>query len=153
MHQKPQICPETFKDAICAVCTTNCFAALCSIGHRWFFLSPTIDHFSPSQTCFLQIQAHCMYLLFGARLAPIGIWYRMLVLQQLLMKVSCVLVHARCSASHKTAAYTLSFFEIRGRTVRVALDSPVTIIKGWILQTARHSNNSPARRDRAVYKL
>ena len=39
------------------------------------FLSPTIDHFSPSQTCFLQIPAHCMYLSFGATLAQIGICY------------------------------------------------------------------------------
>ena len=72
------------------------------------------------------------------------------------MKVSCVLVHARCSALHKTAAYTVSFFEIREKTMQprlVDLDYPITIIKGWILQTARHSNNSPARRDRAVYKL
>ena len=46
-----------------------------------------------------------------------------LVVQQLLTKVSSVLVHARCSASHKTGAYTLSFFEIRGRTVQPRLKS------------------------------
>ena len=42
-------------------------------------------------------------------------------------------------SSHKIGAYTLSFFGIRGgpcSPVRVALDSPVTIIKGWILQNA-----------------
>ena len=43
-----------------------------------------------------------------------------LVVQELLKKVSCVLVHARCSATHKTGAYTLSFFEtrIRGKIVQ-----------------------------------
>ena len=40
------------------------------------FFSPTIDHFSPSQTCFLHFQAQGMYLSFGATLAPIGICYR-----------------------------------------------------------------------------
>ena len=33
------------------------------------------------------------------------------------------------------------------------MDSPITIFKGWILQTAQHSNNFPALRDRTVYKL
>ena len=44
---------------------------------RWFnFFSPAIYDFSPSQTCFLQIPAHCMYLSFWATLAsaPIGIF-------------------------------------------------------------------------------
>ena len=37
--------------------------------------SQTIDFFSPSQTCFLSIQAHCMYLSFGATLEQIVICY------------------------------------------------------------------------------
>ena len=64
--------------------------------------------------------------------------FGLFVVQQLLMKVSCVFVHARCSASHETGPYTLSLFEIRGtlgggqcNPVPLALDSPITtIIKG-----------------------
>ena len=37
--------------------------------------------------------------------------------------------------------------------VLVALDSPITMIKGWNLQAARHSNNSPERSDQTVYKF
>ena len=76
-----------------------------------------------------------------------------LVGKQLLLKMSCVVVNARCSALHKTGAYTLSFFKIRGRTMQphpVALDSPITMIKGWILQITRHSNNSSACHDQTV---
>ena len=39
-----------------------------------FFFS-TIYHFSSSQTCFLQIPAHYMYLSFGATLEPSCIGY------------------------------------------------------------------------------
>ena len=104
--------------------------------NKWFnFFSPTIDHFSPSKTCFLQIPAHWIYLSFGATLAPIGICdstVGTLVAQQLLMKVSCILVHARSIASHKTGAYTLSFFEIKGRTDRATLsESPSASSGGW----------------------
>ena len=38
--------------------------------------------------------------------------------KQLLLDVSCVSVHSRCTTSHMAGAYTLSFFEIRGRTVQ-----------------------------------
>ena len=41
--------------------------------------------------------------------------------QLLLMDVPCVSVHSRCISSHKTGAYTLSFFEIRGSTVQPRL--------------------------------
>ena len=38
-----------------------------------------------------------------------------------LLVVSCVSVHSRCTTSHMAGAYTLSFFEIRGRTVQPRL--------------------------------
>ena len=38
--------------------------------------------------------------------------------KQLLMDVPCVYVHSRCTTSHMAGSYTLSFFEIRGRTVQ-----------------------------------
>ena len=41
--------------------------------------------------------------------------------KQLLLDVSCVSVHSRCITSHMAGAYTLSFFEIRGRTVQPRL--------------------------------
>ena len=37
------------------------------------FFSPAIDYFSPSETCFPQILAHCMYLSLRAILEKIGI--------------------------------------------------------------------------------
>ena len=43
---------------------------------RWFkCFSPTLWCFSPSSWCFLQVQAQGMYLLIGAWLLPLGIWY------------------------------------------------------------------------------
>ena len=62
--------------------------------------------------------------MYGATLEQIGICYLTVwsvvvqtVIQQFLINVSCVSVHARCIAWHKPGAYTLrlSFFEIRGR--------------------------------------
>ena len=79
-----------------------------------------------------------------------------LVFQQLELNVSCVpvLVNAKCIALPKPGAYTLSFFKIRGgscSSVWVALDSQFPIIKRWILQTALHSNNSPAHSGQTVH--
>ena len=104
------------------------------------FFSPAIDYFSPSETCFLQILARCMY---GATLEQIGICHLTVwsvvvqtVFQQLLINVSCVSVHARCIAWHKPGAYILrfSFFEIRGRNVQSCLSRSGLsnyIIMGW----------------------
>ena len=41
--------------------------------------------------------------------------------KQLLLDVSCVSVHSKCTASHMAGAYTHSFVEIRGRTVQPRL--------------------------------
>ena len=68
-----------------------------------------------------------MYLLIGSWLLQLGIWNCSVLLhcfavlrarhwQQLLMDVPCVSVHSRCISSHKTGAYTFSFFEMRGRS-------------------------------------
>ena len=37
------------------------------------------------------------------------------------MNVSCASVHSRCITSYMAGAYTLSFFEIRGRTMQPRL--------------------------------
>ena len=108
----------------------------------WFnFFSPSLWCFSPSGWCFLEVQAQGMYLSLGPRLLQqcrlaYGTALALFGLVELLV-VSCVSVHSRCTTSHMAGAYTLSFFEIRGRTVQpvwVALDSPTKTFKGCILQ-------------------
>ena len=92
------------------------------------FFPPAIDHFSASQTCFLQIPAHCMYLSFGPHLsrltyatAPFG----PLVVQQLLMKLSCV----EDSEAPSESLWTLQ------------------------LQLAKGGFSNPHETDQTVYKL
>ena len=75
-----------------------------------------------------------LHISLGAHLQPIGIWYSTVWSiwgRQWPLNVSCVLVHARCIASHKTVAYIVSFFEIRGRSVL-----PVRVLSEslWIIQ-------------------
>ena len=91
-----------------------------------------------------------MYLSFGAHLsrfaydtAPVGLF----VVQQLLMKLSCALVHARCSASHKAGAYTLSFSRQGGgpcSSVQFALDSPITGLNSPNLSTQQQFSSTTA---------
>ena len=95
----------------------------------WNFFSPAIDHFSPSETCFLWILAHCMYLSFGATLAleQFGIcnstvWsvgVPAILTQWIINECVLCLKHARCiaGAGHKPSAYTILFFKIKERTM------------------------------------
>ena len=86
------------------------------------FFSPAIDHFFPIQTCFLQILAHCMYLLFWAILELINRGYHTVwsvgVPAIINEYVLCL------SAWHMMADAlpdTVSCLEIRGRTVQLSL--------------------------------
>ena len=82
-----------------------------------------IEYFSPSQTTFIQIQAHWMYLLYGQDLPVSKLAYATLQQQhhlaswwssnyQSMCLVSwCMALHAWCIALHKTGTYTVSFFK------------------------------------------
>ena len=95
----------------------------------WFnFFSPAVDHFSPSQTCFLQsrptactycLGPHLSWLAYSTALFGPSVFFQLLTqtvvvlkLQQtsafFFMKMSCVLVHTRCSSWQVTKQCTMT---------------------------------------------
>ena len=89
--------------------------------------SPAIDHFSPSETCLLQILPHCMTVHVSIVRGHTWVNWHMhstvwsvgvpATINEWVI-VSCVSVHARCITMYKNGTYILTYFYIRGRTVQ-----------------------------------
>ena len=110
----------------------------------WIWFNFFLQYFSPSGCCFRQVQAqgnimpHCWVLLSASN-------YYWMYLVSLCIHNASFLIWLLLAG-----AYTLCFFEIRGRTVqpsRVALDSPTTTFKGCILLPGVFCYISPEHSD------
>ena len=114
-------------DSVLHVCDVSCIKYCTSPELMIYLFSPTLwlcdvffqvagvfCKFRP-RACTYRLDLYSCCVAYGP--APFG----PIECKQLLMYVSCVSVHTRCISLHMTGAYTLSFFEIRGRIVQPRL--------------------------------